>query len=84
MADTAPLTPGLPPHELQTAGGRKVFFDGVVHPLDEHAGQIRPLEQIWHCGAVAKGVYCPTTARSYTCNSQRRREFKISPALKRN
>lgn len=84
MAGTAPLTPGLPPHELQTAGGSKVFLDGVVHSLDEHAGQIRPLEQIRHCGAVAKGVYCPPTARSYTCNSQRRRGLEISSALKLN
>lgn len=84
MAGTAPLTPGLSPHELQTAGGGKVFLDGVVHPLDEHAGQIRPLEQIWHCGAVAKGVYCPPTAGSYTCNSQGRRGLEISLALKLN
>lgn len=34
MGLLAPLTPALPPHELQAAGGGKVLFDGVVNPLD--------------------------------------------------
>lgn len=66
MADFAPLTPGLSPHKLQAAGGSKMFFDGVVDPLDQHAGQVGPLEQIGHCGTVTKRVYRPPTARSYT------------------
>lgn len=64
----APLTPGLPPHELQAAGGCKVLFDGVVDPLNEHAGQVGPLEHIGHGGAVTKRVDRPGTARSYTCD----------------
>lgn len=48
-----------------------MFFDSVVDPLDEHAGQVGPLEQIGHRGAVTKRVYRPPTARSYACNSER-------------
>lgn len=47
-----------------------MFFNGVVDPLDEHAGQVGPLQQIGHGGAVTKGVYCPSTARSYTYDSR--------------
>lgn len=65
----APLTPGLPPHELQAACGSKMLLDGVVDPLDEHAGQIGPLEQIRHCGAVTEGVYRPATAGGHTWKS---------------
>lgn len=64
----APLTPGLPPHELQAAGGCKVLFDGVVDPLDEHAGQVGHLEQKRQGGAVTKRVDRPGTARGYTCD----------------
>lgn len=64
----APLTPGLPPHELQAAGRRKVLFDGVVDPLNEHAGQVGPLEHIGHGGAVTKRVDRPGTARGYAWN----------------
>lgn len=64
----APLTPGLPPHELQAAGGCKVLFDRVVDPLDEHAGQVGPLEHIGHGGTVTKRVNCPGTVRGYTCD----------------
>lgn len=66
----APLTPGLPPHELQAAGGCKVLFDGVVDPLDEHAGQVGPLEHIGHGGAVTKRVDRPGTARGYACDRE--------------
>lgn len=48
-----------------------MFFDGVVDPLDEHAGDVGPLEEIGHCGAVTKRVYGPPAARGYTCNSKR-------------
>lgn len=51
--------------------GSKVFLDGVVDPLDEHAGQVGPLQQIGHRGAVPKRVYRPPAARSYTCDSRR-------------
>lgn len=71
VASSGPLTPGLPPHKLQAAGGGKVFFDGVVDPLDEHAGQVGPLQQIGHSSTVTKRVYCPPTARSYTYDSER-------------
>lgn len=71
VAGSAPLTPGLPPHKLQAAGGGKVFLDGVVDPLDEHAGQVGPLQQIGHRSAVPKRVYRPPAARSYTCDSRR-------------
>lgn len=73
----APLTPALPPHEFQTPGGRKVLFDGVVDPLDEHAGQVGPLEHIGHGGAVTKGVDCPGTARSYTCDRGETLKFRL-------
>lgn len=69
--DAAPLTPGLPPHELQAACGGKLFLDGVVHPLDEHAGQIGLLEQVRHGGAVTEGVDRPAAARGHAWNSQR-------------
>lgn len=62
------LTPGLPPHELQAAGRCKVLFNGVVDPLNEHAGQVGPLEHIGHGGAVTKRVDRPGTARSYACD----------------
>lgn len=68
MVMLAPLTPGLPPHELQAAGGCKVLLDGVVDPLDEHAGQVGPLEHIGHGGAVTKRVDRPGTARGNTCD----------------
>lgn len=54
-----PLTPGLPPHELQAAAGGEVLLYGVVDPLDEHAGQVGPLQQVGHGGTVAKGVHSP-------------------------
>lgn len=53
------LTPGLPPHELQAVGGGEVLLDGVVHPLDQHAGQVGTAQQVRHGGAVSKGVHCP-------------------------
>ena len=53
------LTPRLPPHELQTATRGKVFLDGVVHPLDEHAGQVGPLQEVGHGGTVPEGVNRP-------------------------
>ena len=43
-----------------------MFFNGVVDPLDEHAGQVGPLQQKGHSGAVTEGVYCPPAARNYT------------------
>lgn len=57
------LTPGLPPHELQAAGGGEVLLDGVVHSLDQHAGQVGSLQQVGHGGAVAEGVHGPAGAR---------------------
>lgn len=47
-----------------------MFFDGVVDPLDEHAGQVGLLQQIGHRGTVAERVYRPPTARSYTYDSK--------------
>lgn len=79
----APLTPGLPPHELQAACGSKVFLDGVVDPLDEHAGQIGPLEQVRHGGAVTEGVYRPAAARSHTWNSQKPLQLEMNSLQKR-
>lgn len=76
--DAAPLTPGLPPHELQAACGGKVFLDGVVHPLDEHAGQVGLLEQVRHGGAVTEGVYRPAAARDHTWNSRRTARLKMN------
>lgn len=66
FAGSGQLTPGLPPHKLQAAGGGKVLLDGVVDSLNEHAGQVGSLQQIGHSGTVTKRVYCPATARSYT------------------
>ena len=53
------LTPGLPPHELQAVAGGKVLLDGVVYPLNEHAGQVGTAQQVRHGGAVSKGVHRP-------------------------
>lgn len=47
-----------------------MLFDGVVDPLDEHARQIGPPEEIGHRGTVTKRVYCPRTARSNTCDDK--------------
>lgn len=47
-----------------------MFFDGVMDPLDEHAGQVGPLQQIGHRSAVTKRVYRPPTAGSYTYDSE--------------
>lgn len=80
--DAAPLTPGLPPHELQAACGRKVFLNGVVDPLDEHAGQIGLLEQVRHGGTVTKGVYCPAAARGHTWNSQTTAQRELTSPTK--
>lgn len=71
IAGPGPLTPGLPPHKLQAAGGGKVFFDGVVDPLDKHAGQVGPLQQIGHSSTVTKGVHRPSTAGSYAYDSRK-------------
>lgn len=46
-----------------------MFFDGVVNPLDKHAGQVGLLQQIGHSSTVTKRVYRPPTARSYTYDS---------------
>lgn len=51
--------PGLPPHELQAVAGGKVLLDGVVYPLNEHAGQVGTAQQVRHGGAVSKGVHRP-------------------------
>lgn len=48
-----------------------MLFDGVVDPLNEHAGQVGLLQQIGHSSAVTKRVYGPPTARSYTCDSEK-------------
>ncbi len=53
-----------------------MFFDRVVDPLDEHAGQVGPLQQIGHGSAVTKRVYRPRTARGYTYD--REQEASIS------
>lgn len=45
-----------------------MLFDGVVDPLDEHAGQVGPLEHVGHGGTVTKRVNCPGAVRDYTCN----------------
>lgn len=76
ISGSGPLTPGLPPHKLQAVGGGKVFFNGVVDPLDEHAGQVGPLQQVGHSSTVTKRVYRPPTARSDTYDS--RQEGNIS------
>lgn len=47
-----------------------MFLDGVVDPLDEHAGQVGPLQQIGHGSTVTKRVYRPPAARSYTCDGE--------------
>lgn len=47
-----------------------MFFDGVVDPLDKHAGQVGPPQQIGHRSTVTKRVYRPPTARGYTCDSK--------------
>lgn len=80
-AKISALTPGLPPHELQVARGGKVFFDGVVDPLDEHAGHVGPLEQIGHGGTVAERVYGPPAARSDSY--ERRRVVQVRARVKR-
>lgn len=47
-----------------------MFFDGVVDPLNEHAGQVGPLQQIGHGSTVTKRVYRPPAAWSNTCESK--------------
>lgn len=47
-----------------------MFFDGVVDPLDEHAGQVGSLQQIGHRSAVTKRVHRPPAARSYAYDSE--------------
>lgn len=60
------LTPHLPPHELQAVSSSKVLLDGIVHPLNQHAGQVGTAQQVRHGGAVSKGVHCPARARGCT------------------
>lgn len=47
-----------------------MFFDGVVDPLDEHAGQVGSLQQIGHRGAMTKRVHRPPAARSYAYDGE--------------
>lgn len=49
-----------------------MFFNRVVDPLDEHAGQVGLLQQIGHSGAVTERVYSPPAARNYTCDSKQK------------
>lgn len=84
IAGSGPLTPGLSPHKLQAAGGGKVFFDGVVDPLDKHAGQVGPLQQIGHSSTVAKRVYRPCTARSHTYDSGQVASIQVYIQIKEN
>ena len=46
-----------------------MFLDGVVNSLNQHAGQVGPLQQVWHGGTVSEGVHCPSATRGYTYNS---------------
>lgn len=71
------LTPGLPPHELQAAAGGEVLLDGVVDPLDEHAGQVGPFQQVGHGGTVAKGVHRPTRLWGHTYSRAHHRRVTI-------
>ena len=52
-------TPRLLPHKLQLLVASQLFLDSVVHPLDEHVLQPHALQQVGHCGGVAKGVDGP-------------------------
>jgi hypothetical protein len=46
--------------------GSKVLLDGIMHPLNQHAGQVGTAQQVRHGGAVSKGVHCPARARGCT------------------
>lgn len=49
-----------------------MFFNRVVDPLDEHAGQVGLLQQVRHSGAVTERVYSPPAAGGYTCDSKQK------------
>lgn len=45
--------------------------------LDEHAGQVGPLEEIRHGGAVTKGVHRPPAVRSYTYENKQEASISV-------
>lgn len=54
-----------------------MFFNGVVDPLDQHAGQVGPPQQIGHGGTVTEGVHCPPALRSYTYKGKQKANILV-------
>ena len=52
----------LPPHEFEAFLFGQILLDGVVGPLNEHAVEANPLEDVRHGRAHAERINGPAVA----------------------